>query len=89
MIKKIVIIVSVMLAGCATRPERVYTPVNMNNFIANCRQAKSQIDFLQQEIDSYLAYHRTVPVTLEDQRYFGKLKNTIWSLRSTCDPRYL
>jgi uncharacterized lipoprotein YmbA len=89
MIKKIIIIGAVILTGCTTQPKQTYYPADMTNFIANCRQAHAQIDFLQREIDAYLAYHQTVPVTLEDQRYFGRLKNNIWSLRSTCNARYL
>lgn len=89
MIKYLVPTVIIALVGCVSQTEKPYYPADMTNFVANCRQAKSQIDSLQREIDAYLAYHRTVPVTLEDQRYFGRLKNNIWSLRSTCDPRYL
>jgi hypothetical protein len=51
--------------------------------------AKIQIDSLQKQIDAYQAYHQTVTPTLEDRRYYGKLKNNLWSLRSTCDPKYL
>ena len=89
MLKQLILLGIVVLVGCASQPAKPYYPADMNNFIANCRQAKSQFDFLQQEIDAYLEYHRTVPVTLEDQRYFGKLKNNLWSLRSTCPQKFL
>ena len=79
----------VILVGCASQQQKKYQPVDMTNFIANCSQARSQADFLQKEIDAYLEYHKTVPVTLEDQRYFGKLKNNLWSLRSTCPQKFL
>lgn len=89
MIKLLIILAAVSLVGCASKPQQQYQPADMTNFVANCRVAKSQIDFLQREIDAYLAYHRDVPVTLADQRYYGKLKNNIWALRSTCPAKYL
>lgn len=90
MIKCLIVFSLVILTGCVSRQsEQSYYPADMTNFVANCRLAHSQIDFLQKEIDAYLDYHRTVPVALVDQRYYGKLKNNIWSLRSTCDQRYL
>lgn len=89
MIKHLIILGVLIVSGCATRPEQAYRPADMTNFVANCQQARSQIDFLQREIDAYLAYHKTVPVTLEDQRYFGKLKNNLWSLRSSCPQKFL
>ena len=89
MIKKLIVIGAVILTGCVAQPKQAYYPTDMKNFIPNCRLARNQIDSLQREIDDYLAYHQTVPVTLEDQRHFGRLKNNIWSLRSTCDARYL
>jgi conjugal transfer/entry exclusion protein len=78
-----------ILAGCAGQPQRAYQSADLSRFVANCPQARSQIEFLNKEINAYLAYHATVPVTIEDQRYYGKLKNNIWSLRSTCNAQYL
>jgi hypothetical protein len=80
---------TVALVGCASQPQTGYYPADMKNFVADCGQAKSQIDFLQQRINEYLEYHKNVPITLEDRRYYGKLKNNIWSLRSTCSAKYL
>jgi uncharacterized lipoprotein YmbA len=74
----------ISMFGCASQPERTYQPADMNNFVASCSQAKRQVDFLSQRINEYLEYHRTYPPTLEDRRYYEKLKNTIWSLRSSC-----
>lgn len=89
MLKHLIIFGTVILVGCASQPKPKYQPADMTNFIANCRVAKTQIDFLQRQIDAYVAYHQTVPPTVEDQRYYGKLKNNIWSLRSTCAAKYL
>lgn len=89
MLKQLVIIGTVLLVGCASQPAPTYQRADMTNFIANCRVAKIQIDSLQKQIDAYNAYHQTVPPTLDDRRYYGKLKNNLWSLRSTCDPKYL
>lgn len=89
MLKHAIIIGLVFVSGCASQPKQTYYPADMTNFIANCQQAKSQIDFLQREIDAYLEYHKTAPITLEDQRYMGKLKNNLWSLRSSCPQKFL
>lgn len=80
---------AVALTACAGQPQSAYQPADMSKFVMNCRLAHYQIDFLSNQIAAYQAYHATQPVTLEDQRYYGKLKNNIWALRSTCDARYL
>jgi conjugal transfer/entry exclusion protein len=79
----------VILTGCAGQLQQSYQPADMSNFVMNCRQAHYQIEFLSNQIDGYQVYHTTHPITKEDQRYYGKLKNSIWALRSTCDARYL
>jgi hypothetical protein len=89
MIKTLSIFGAIILVGCAGQPRQPYQPANMTNFVANCQQAKSQIDFLTQKIDEYNSYHQNNPPTLEDRRYYSKLKNNLWSLRSTCSAKYL
>lgn len=89
MIKFLMSCAVVALVGCASQPNQAYYPANMTTFVANCGQAKNQIDFLTQKINEYLEYHKTVPPTLEDRRYYGKLKNNLWSLRSTCPAKFL
>ena len=79
----------VALVGCAGQPQATYRPADMKNFIPNCRDAKMQIDYLQQKINEYNAYHQTNVPTLEDRRYYGKLKNNLWSLRSSCNQKFL
>ena len=89
MIKFLMSVAVVALAGCASQLTQAYRPADMTNFLANCNQAKSQIDFLTQKINEYNEYHKTVPPTLEDRRYYSKLKNNLWSLRSTCPAKFL
>jgi hypothetical protein len=74
------------LVGCASHPatDSGYKPADMQNFRANCAIAQIQIDSLNRNIADYLEYFRTRKPTLQDQRYFGRLKNNIWSLRSSC-----
>lgn len=79
----------ISMIGCASQPEKPYYPADMKNFVASCQQARSQIPFLIQKIDEYHEYHRTHPITLEDRRYFGKLKNNLWALRSSCSAKQL
>ena len=89
MIKQIGFFLIISLTACAGQSQQPYQPADMSNLVMNCRQAHYQIDFLSSQIAAYQAYHATHPVTLEDQRYYSKLKNSIWALRSTCDARYL
>ena len=89
MLKQFAILGVAALVGCASKPAPTYQRADMTNFIANCRVAKIQIDSLNQRIIEYQNYVRSNTPTLEDQRYYGKLKNNLWSLRSTCDPKYL
>ena len=83
---KLLIVVAVVLAGCATQPavSNAFRPADMKNFVPNCRIAQIQIDNLNLNINDYLEYFNTHTPSLEDRRYFGKLKNNIWSLRSSC-----
>jgi hypothetical protein len=85
-VKLVVPLALVALVGCAGHPvaDSGYKPADMQNFRANCAIAQIQIDSLNRNIADYLEYFRTRKPTLEDQRYFGRLKNNIWSLRSSC-----
>ena len=90
MLKHLIIFSAVALVGCASsQPKKSYYPADMKNFVANCNQARSQVDFLNQKITEYLAYHSNRPTTLEDRRYYGQLKNNLWSLRSSCSAKQL
>ena len=89
MLKTLMIISTVTLVGCAGQPRQEYYPADMKHFIASCSQARSQIDFLTQKINEYNEYHKTQPITLEDRRYYGNLKNNLWSLRSSCSAKQL
>jgi uncharacterized lipoprotein YmbA len=84
MIKYLIPAMVIALVGCAGQPEKSYYPADMKNFVTDCSRARAQVDFLTQQIDEYLEYHRTRPPTLEDRRYYEKLKNSLWSLRSSC-----
>ena len=84
-VEKFVLLGAVALVGCATQPAAdSYRPADIHSFKANCAIAQIQIDSLNRNIADYLEHFRTRKPTLEDQRYFGRLKNNIWSLRSSC-----
>jgi hypothetical protein len=75
----------ILFAGCATHPtQSSFDRSDMMGFKADCGQARSQVDYLQARIDAYHAYFKSNPITLEDRRYYSKLKNNIWSLRASC-----
>ena len=75
----------IWFAGCATQPtQSSFDRSDMTSFKTDCAQARSQVDYLQTRIDAYHAYFKSNPVTLEDRRYYSKLKNNIWSLRASC-----
>jgi hypothetical protein len=89
MLKHLIIFSTVVLVGCASQPERKYYPPDMTNFVANCNMARSQIDYLTREINDYNEYYKDRPTTLEDRRTYGRMKNALWSLRSSCSAKQL
>jgi hypothetical protein len=89
MIKHLIIFSTVALIGCASQPEKKYYPPDMANFIASCAQARTQIDYLTKEINDYNEYYKDRPTTLEDRRVYGRMKNALWSLRSSCSAKQL
>ena len=82
--KKLFFICVIVLSGCATQTPRVFDQSDMHNFKPDCGQAKSQVAYLQTRIDAYNAHFQSRPITLEDRRYYSKLKNSVWALRSSC-----
>ena len=89
MFKYLVLAGIVTLVGCASQPEKKYYPPDMKNFVASCSQARTQIDYLTKEINDYKEYFKNNPTTLEDRRAYGRMKNAIWSLRSSCSAKQL
>ena len=89
MLKHLIIFSAAALVGCASQPERKYYPPDMTNFIASCAQARAQIDYLTKEINNYNEYYKDRPTTLEDRRTYGRMKNALWSLRSSCSAKQL
>ena len=77
-------LVSTILVGCATRPVETFTMTDLDGWENNCGRARQQVEYLQQRLDAYREYYKDHTITLESQRYLGKLKNSIWSLRSSC-----
>lgn len=87
---KILFLTILLLAGCSVSPtKQTYYPPDMKNFVANCNLARSQIDYLNREITAYNEYFKNNPTTLEDRRAYGRMKNALWSLRSTCSAKFL
>ena len=89
MFKYLILAGIVTLVGCASQPEQKYYPPDMTNFVASCKQARTQIDYLIKEINSYNEYFKNNPTTLEDRRTYGRMKNALWSLRSSCSAKQL
>lgn len=76
--------VGIILTGCATQPAATIDYSDMVGFKNDCGRAQQQVDYLQSRINAYRDYIKDRTPTLEDQRYMGKLKNNLWSLRSSC-----
>jgi ABC-type uncharacterized transport system auxiliary subunit len=89
MLKHLVILATVTLVGCASQPEKQYYSPDMKNFVASCAHARTQIDYLTKEINNYNEYYKDRPTTLEDRRAYGRMKNALWSLRSSCSVKQL
>ena len=89
MFKYLVLASIVTLVGCASQPEKKYYSPDMTNFVASCKHARTQIDYLTKEINDYNEYFKNNPTTLEDRRAYGRMKNALWSLRSSCSSKQL
>ena len=84
MIKQLLIISSIALVGCATRPATSFDRGDMVGWKNDCGRAQQQTEYLQARVNAYREYFKDHPITIEDQRYMGTLKNNLWSLRSSC-----
>jgi len=89
MIKTLVLVGVIALSGCATRtpPPKPEVPLPyhvMDNFKADCLHGETQRKFLEDKIEEYEFYHKDRPYTDVDRRYYIKLKNALWGLRSAC-----
>ena len=83
-VKYLLLAIAIVLVGCATRPATPFDRNDMVGFKTDCARAQQQVDYLQSRINAYREYFKDIPPTLEDQRYMSKLKNNLWSLRSSC-----
>jgi hypothetical protein len=82
--KKLFFVSVIVLTGCATQAPQAFDRSDMVGFKPDCGRAKSQVAYLQTRIEAYNAYFQSRPITLEDRRYYSKLKNSVWVLRSSC-----
>jgi hypothetical protein len=82
--KKLFFVCVIVLSGCATQAPQTFDRSDMAGFKPDCGQARTQVDYLQTRIDAYHVYFKSNPITLEDRRYYTRLKNNIWSLRASC-----
>ena len=82
--KTLIFIIALSLVGCATQPA---PQVNFGQ--ANCATARTQIPYLEQQITVFRAGRVGWPESEEDRKYIARIKNIIWSLRSTCPASYL
>ena len=89
MLKSLILVGTITLVGCASQPEKTYYTPDMTNFVASCKNARTQIDYLNKEINDYNEYFKNKPTTLEDRRAYGRMKNALWSLRSSCSAKQL
>ena len=85
--KKLIVVISVVMVGCATQPPPKTEP--MVSSTPNCVTARTQIPYLEQQIAVYQTSRQGLKPTDEDRKYIGRIKNIIWSLRSTCSENYI
>ena len=85
---KTLLLTILLLAGCASQPQGSQVPYNtddMKYFAASCRSAREQIEYLTRLTNEYQVYHAKNPTYTHDDRiYYGRLRNNIWLIRSTC-----
>jgi predicted P-loop ATPase/GTPase len=75
------------LVGCASQPARVgYDISDYDTFRKDCGRAQAQAAYLKSRIDEFHSYFRAHPAQLTQpyRQYYTRLKNNLWSLRSSC-----
>lgn len=75
------------LVGCASQPARVgYDISDYDTFRKDCGRAQAQAAYLKSRIDEFHSYFRAHPdqLTQPYRQYYTRLKNNLWSLRSSC-----
>jgi len=76
------------ISGCATQPQprplSIPAPPYqaMDQYQPNCYYAREEIPVLEQKVTEYQTYHQDHAITDADLKYYGKLKNSLWGLRS-------
>jgi hypothetical protein len=85
---KLVIFCAVLvLTGCAAQTTRSgYDISDYDTFKTDCGQARSQVDYLKSRIDEFHVYFQANPqqLTKSYRQYYTRLKNNLWTLRSSC-----
>lgn len=77
----------ITLVGCASQPARVgYDISDYDTFRRDCGRAQAQVAYLKKRIDEFHVYFRAHPdqLTQPYRQYYTRLKNNLWSLRSSC-----
>jgi uncharacterized lipoprotein YmbA len=85
MIKALVIVGAIVLSGCASQTtQQGYDISDYNTFKIDCSRAREQAEYLQSKITGFHEYFRNRSTTLDERKYYTRLKNNLWSLRSSC-----
>lgn len=85
--KVLVAVSAVVVTGCASQPSRVgYDISDYDTFRTDCGRAQAQVAYLKSRIDEFHVYFRNHPdqLTQPYRAYYTRLKNNLWSLRSSC-----
>ena len=83
----IAIACALTLIGCASHPARPgYDISDYNTLRTDCGGAQAQVTYLKSRIDEFHTYFRANPdqLTQPYRQYYTRLKNNLWSLRSSC-----
>ena len=78
---------ALILVGCASQPSRAgYDISNYDTLRTDCSGGQAQITYLKSRIDEFHVYFRANPgqLTQPHRQYYTRLKNNLWSLRSSC-----
>jgi hypothetical protein len=83
----ILTVCALTLIGCASQPiQSGYDISNYDTLRTDCGDARAQATYLKGRIDEFHVYFRANPgqLTQPYRQYYTRLKNNLWSLRSSC-----
>lgn len=83
--KFLCVIMALTVVGCASQPTSTgFDKSDYDTMRPDCGQARNQAAYYESRIKEFHEYFRNRTPSVDDRKYYTRLKNNLWSLRSSC-----